>query len=70
MAKIESRQVIADYQEASSAVGFKTEQGLEDYMALKADITELLRNAVFSAYGGLFASNPPVSFPDIDKAKM
>jgi hypothetical protein len=68
MAKVQSRQVIKEYQEAGGSISFKNEQGTEDYMGLKADVDELLRGAVFSAYGGIYIANPPIAFPDIGAA--
>ena len=41
MARSSSRQVLYDYGEARENVGFATEQGLEDYMGLKADVNSL-----------------------------
>ena len=39
---IESRQVIFDYQDANNSISFKNENGVEDYMALKADVATLI----------------------------
>ena len=39
---IESRQTIFDYQDANNSISFKNENGVEDYMALKADVATLI----------------------------
>ena len=38
-----SRQVIKEYAEARAMMGIPNEQGIEDYMALKQDVNELLQ---------------------------
>lgn len=72
---IESRQTITEYSDARNDIPFKNENGVEDYMALKADVVRLIEvvnkltdNSVYSAYGALSLTSPPVSFNDIDSS--
>jgi hypothetical protein len=60
---IQTRQFIVEYDEARESYSFKSEQGLDDFMALKADVfaaIELL-NAETSTFTPQFGSGSPES---------
>ena len=56
---LESRQVIVDYQDASDSISFKNENGVEDYMALKADVSQLIDLINIGEYEPQFGVGSP-----------
>ena len=56
---IESRQIIFDYQDASNNISFKNENGVEDYMALKADVATLINLINNGEYEPQFGTGSP-----------
>ena len=51
MTDIQTRQTIVDYTEALAGIQFKSDNGLEDYMALKRDLAEVIVSINSGAVG-------------------
>lgn len=58
---IQSRQFVVEYDEARQAYSFKSEQGVDDFMALKADVFAVIEllNAESSTFTPQFGSGNP-----------
>lgn len=54
-----SRQVIRDYEEARQMIGFNEDLGVEDYMAMKDDLNELLTFVAEGMFSPLFGQGDP-----------
>ena len=56
---IESRQIILEYDDARQNISFKNENGVEDYMALKDDVAELINLINIGEYEPQFGVGSP-----------
>lgn len=56
---IDSRQVIREYSDAIANIGFNSETGVEDYMALKSDVLALINIINDNQLSPQFGSGSP-----------